>query len=141
MKQGGQLKNLAIGMLHKTGDLDFYFKEKEILDAVKRHENNQSKSGPISNEMLKCSPKATVKTLCSLFNHILKSKTFPEIWNLSLINPIHKSGTTTLHEHDRGISISTHPQDFSRLCFVLDSNYGFLKRVYYLTNHYGLERV
>ena len=58
--------------------------------------------------MLKCNPKAIIKTLCSLFNYILKSKTFPEIWNISLIKPIHKSGTTTLHEHYRGICISNH---------------------------------
>ena len=97
-------------MGNKIGELDSELKEKEkeILDAIETLKNNKSKLGPVSNEMLKCNPKAIIKTLCSLFNYILKSKTFPEIWNLSLIKPIHKSGTTTLHEHYRGICISNH---------------------------------
>ena len=58
--------------------------------------------------MLKCNPKAIVKSLCALFNLILQSKTFPEVWNLSLIKPIHKAGIVTLHEHYRGLCISNH---------------------------------
>ena len=107
-KEREKLKSLETGMANKIGELDSELKEKEILDAVKTLKNNKSKFSPVSNEMLKCNPKAIIKTLCSLFNYILKSKTFSEIWNLSLIKPIHKLGTTTLHEHYRGICISNH---------------------------------
>ena len=107
-KEREKLKSLEISMANKIGELDSELKVKEILDAIKTLKNNKSKFGPVSNEMLKCNPKAIIKTLCSLFNYILKSETFQEIWNLSLIKPIHKSGTTTLHEHYRGICISNH---------------------------------
>ena len=107
-KEKEKPKSLEIGMANKIGELDSELKEKEILDAIKTLKNNKSKFGPVSNEMLKCNPKAIIKTLCSLFNYILKSKTFLEIWNLSLIKPIQKSGTTTLIEHYRGICISNH---------------------------------
>ena len=62
----------------------------------------------ISNEMLRCNPKAISKVLCKLFNYILKNKTFPEIWNISLIKPLHKSGSTAKHDNYRGICISNH---------------------------------
>ena len=122
-KEREKLKSLEIGMANKVGELDSKLKEKEILDAMKTLKNNKSKFGPVSHEMLKCNPKAIIKTLCSLFNYILKSKTFPEIWNLSLIKPIHKSGTTRLHEHYRGICISNHLSKLftSVLCAKLQS--------------------
>ena len=58
-----------------------------------------------------------------MFNYILKSKTFPEIWYLSLIKPIHKSGKTALHEHSRDICISNHLSKLftSVLCDKLQS--------------------
>ena len=55
-----------------------------------------------------CNPKAISKVLCHLFNFILHGKIFPEGWNLSLIKPIHKSGSTLKHENYRGICISNH---------------------------------
>ena len=58
--------------------------------------------------MLKCNPKAISEVLCHLFNFILHSKIFPEGWNLSLIKPIHKSGSTLKHEAYRRICISNH---------------------------------
>ena len=58
--------------------------------------------------MLRCNPKAISKVLCKLFNYILKNKTFPEIWNISLIKPLHKSGSTAKHDNYRGICISNH---------------------------------
>ena len=54
--------------------------------------------------MLKCNPKAISKILCHLFNFILYSKIFPEGWNLSLIKPIHKSGSALKHENYGGFA-------------------------------------
>ena len=85
-----------------------FFSEKEIIDSIKALKLNKSKFGVISNEMLRCNPKAISKVLCKLFNYILKNKTFPEIWNISLIKPLHKSGSTAKHDNYRGICISNH---------------------------------
>ena len=53
-------------------------------------------------------PKAIALPLCSMFNFILRSKTFPEAWNLSLIKPIHKPGSLSKPDNYRGICISSH---------------------------------
>ena len=85
-----------------------FFSKKEIIDSIKVLKLNKSKFGVISNEMLRCNPKAVSKVLCKLFNYILKNKTLPEIWNISLIKPLHKSSSTTKHDNYRGIRISNH---------------------------------
>ena len=95
-------------MTGKIGPLDIIFIESEIINTIKLLKLNKSNFGVISNEMLKCNPKAISKVLCHLFNFILHSKVFPEGWNLSLIKPIHKSGSTLKHENYRGICISNH---------------------------------
>ena len=76
-------------MQGKTGPMDYAFSEKKIIESIKVLKLNKSKFGVISNEILICSPKAISKVLCKLFNYILKNKTFPEIWNISLIKPLH----------------------------------------------------
>ena len=80
----------------------------KLFDSFKVLKLNKSKFEVISNEMLRCNPKAISKVLCKLFNYILKNKTFPEMWNISLIKPLHKNGNTTKHDNYRGICISNH---------------------------------
>ena len=123
-------------MANKIGELDSELKEKDILDVIKTLKNNKSKFGPVSNEMLKCNPKAIIRTLCSLFNYVLKSKhdIFPEIWNLSLLNPIHKSGTQYCMNTIEVFVFQIISRNSSPLCSVIDSSHGFHKRVLYLTN-------
>ena len=95
-------------MTGKIGPLDSIFTESEIINTIKSLKLNKSNFGVISNEMLKCNPNAMSKVLCHLLNFILHSEVFPEGWNLFLIKPIHKSGSTLKHENYRGICISNH---------------------------------
>ena len=95
-------------MTAKIGPLDSNFTESETINTIKSLKLNKSNFGVMSNEMLKCNPKAISKVLCHLFNFILHSKIFPEGCNLSLIKPIHKSGSTLKHENYRGICMSSH---------------------------------
>ena len=81
-------------MTGKIGPLDSIFTESEIINTIKWLKLNKSNFGVISNELLKCNPKAISKVLCHLFNFILHSKVFPEGWNLKTI---HKSGSTLKH--------------------------------------------
>ena len=43
--------------------------------------------------------------LCSLFNHIFSSGTFPDMWRNSIIVPIHKTGARNDPSNYRGISL------------------------------------
>ena len=43
-----------------------------------------------------------------MLNNNLQSKVFLNAWNLSLIKPLHKSGTFSKHDNYRGIFISNH---------------------------------
>ena len=94
-----KLIHLETNMLGKRGPLDDIFIEKEVIETIKSLKLNKSKFGVIYNEMLKCNPQAISRVLCGLFNFILRDKTFPKSWNLSLLIPIHKSGITTKHEN------------------------------------------
>ena len=58
----------------KIGPLDIIFTESEIINTIKSRKLNKSNFGVISNEMLKCNPKAISKVLCHLFNFILHRK-------------------------------------------------------------------
>ena len=91
-------------MTGKIGPLDNIFTESEIINTIMSLKLNKSNCGVISNEMLNCNPKAISKVLCHLFNFILNSKIFPERWNLSIIKPIHKSGSTLKHENYKGFA-------------------------------------
>ena len=107
-KSQGRIDKFGKEMTGKIGPLDNIFTESEIINTIKSLKLNKSNFGAISNEMLKCNSKALSKVLCHLFNFILHSKIFPEGWSLSLIKPIHKSGSTLKQENYRGICISNH---------------------------------
>ena len=91
-------------MTGKIAPLDSIFTESEIINTIKSLKLSKSNFGVISNEMLKCNPKAISKVLCHLFNFIMHSKILPEGWHLSLIKPIHKSGSTLKHDKIGGFA-------------------------------------
>ena len=95
-------------MKNKTGPLDFEFNTNDITSAIKSLKLNKTNFGIVTNEILQCSPKTIALPLCCMFNFILRSKTFPEAWNLSRIKPIHKSGSLSKPDNYRGICISSH---------------------------------
>ena len=95
-------------MKNKTGPLDFDFNTDDITSAIKSLKLNKANFGIVTNEILRCNPNAIALPLCSMFNFILRCKTFPEAWNLPLIKPIHKSGSLSKPDNYRGICISSH---------------------------------
>ena len=103
-----KLTNIENDMKNKTGPLDFDFNTDDITSAIKSLKMDKANFGIVTNELLRCDPEAIVLHLCSMFNFILRSKTFPEARNLSLIKPIHKSGSLSKADNYRGICISSH---------------------------------
>ena len=71
-----ELLNIEKNMKNKEGPLDQIFNDKEILAQIKKLKCNKSNFRIVSNEMLKCNPKAITNSLCYIFNHILKTKRF-----------------------------------------------------------------
>ena len=90
-----------------SSDIDEEISREEILKAIKNSKNNKA-SGPdlITNEMIKCGMDSLINPLFMLFNSILKTGTFPEAWNCSLITPLHKSGSINDPKNYRGIAVS-----------------------------------
>ena len=95
-------------MKNQSGPLDYDLTTDDIISTIKTLRLNKSSFGIVTNEVLKCNPEAIATPLCLIFNNILKSKPFPNSWNVSLIIPIYKSGTFSKHDNYRGICISNH---------------------------------
>ena len=80
----------------------------EILKPFKLLKNGKSSSVDyISNEMLKYGTETLVEPLHKLFNFIFDKGVFPEIWNDSLLVPLHKKGSKADPCNYRGLSISS----------------------------------
>ena len=95
-------------MANKQGPLDFDFSTDEIILVIKSLKSNKANFGIVTNEILHCSPSAIAKPPSYLFNLILRTKVFPSTWNLSLIKPLHKTGSRSKHGNYRGICISNY---------------------------------
>ena len=95
-------------MKNHSGSLDYDRTTEDIISTIKTLKLNKSSFGIVPIEVLKCNPEAIATPLCLIFNNILRSKLFPNSWNLSLIKPIHKCGTFSKHDNYRGICISNH---------------------------------
>ena len=95
-------------MANKQKPLNFDFNKDEIILVIKSLKFNKANFGIVTNEILRCSPTAIAKPLSYLFNFMLKTRVFPSTWNLSLIKPLHKTGSHSNHDNYRGICISNH---------------------------------
>ena len=72
----------------------------------------------ISNEMLKISTQFFMQEYVDLFNFILKSGFYPDVWRDNIIKPIYKGGGTLDPSNYRGIAVSScFGKLFSRLLF------------------------
>jgi hypothetical protein len=79
-----------------------------VRKALKSLKN--TKSGGLDlilNEFLKYGAHSLILPLVKLFNNILESGIFPDIWNISTIATIHKSGSLYDCNNYRGISIGS----------------------------------
>ena len=90
-------------------ELDIPFTNSEIekgLRGLKR--NKASGTDNILNEHLLCSKTVIVPILCKLFNNILNTGDFPELWVQCVIIPIFKKGDKNDAGNYRGISLVSH---------------------------------
>ena len=100
--------------------LDNLITEKELIGAASSLKNNKACSFDLlSNEMIKCSVPIYSSCYLKLFNSILSTGSFPDIWRNNIIVPIYKSGVADNPSNYRGIAISS---CLSKLfCKILDS--------------------
>jgi exonuclease III len=84
------------------------FTIREVKNHIHRLKNNKASGiDMIKNELIKLSSNIILPSLTKLFNHILDSGTFLDIWNHTLISPIFKSGDKTDPQNYRGIAITS----------------------------------
>ena len=93
-----------INSITTTSDKDFTMEE--ILTGIKSLKLNKSSGlDAISNEMIKSGANILSPYLCKLFNHILRSECYPNLWSTGFIVPIYKKGSSDDPSNYRGISI------------------------------------
>ena len=91
----------------KEGPIDSNITMKELENVLKAAKNRKS-PGPdmITNEMIKMGNGDFKKTLLFVFNKILASGEYPDVWKDSLITPIHKSGDLEDPCNYRGVALA-----------------------------------
>ena len=70
----------------------------------------------IMNEYLITGKTLLLPILCKLFNNILDTGNFPEIWVKSVIVPVYKKGDVDEPSNYRGISLVSHVGKFLLRC-------------------------
>lgn len=89
-------------------DLDFAFNCKEVREGIKKlKKNKQPGIDLIYNEFISHGKDLLLLPIVNLFNRILKSGIFPEIWNLSCISFLHKNGDINNCDNYRCISLTS----------------------------------
>jgi hypothetical protein len=89
-------------------DLDKPFTVEEIRRSIRLLKNNKASSSfdDVLNEYLKYAPDNMYEIFCYLFNIILDSGIFPEVWSKGIILPIYKNkGDVSDPDNYRGITI------------------------------------
>ena len=81
--------------------------------------------------MLKHADYKFKSAILKLFNIVLRTGLFPEVWNEGLITPIFKSGDKTDPQNDRGICINSGVGKV--LCSILNS-----RIIDFITEHHVL---
>jgi hypothetical protein len=78
----------------------------EVESVISKLENKKSPGlDGITNECIKNCKVFLVPLLCQLFNKVLETGIYPDMWCSALIVPIHKSGSTEDKGNYRGISL------------------------------------
>ena len=103
------VKNVKLPELEKEkvyNELSFRIEISEISKAIKALKNHKAVGlDCLSNEMIKAGENSLINPILKLFNCILSSGNYPEIWTTSYIKPIHKVGNPLNPSNFRGISI------------------------------------
>lgn len=88
--------------------LNCIIKKEEVHDIVKHLKLGKSVYlDEVSNEAIKCGYSYLDKCLLHLYNTVLKSRVFPDLWSESIITPLHKKGDKLDVNNYRGIMISS----------------------------------
>ena len=88
--------------------LDFKITEQEVNKSIKHLKKNKSPGkDSILNEMIKAGQSELSPLYVKLFNMILSSGNFPDIWAGSLLTPLFKGGSINDPSDYRGISLSS----------------------------------
>lgn len=86
--------------------LDFAIRDKEIIKAINSLKMGKAKGlDGILNEMLKHSRDTITPCLLKIFNYILSSSEYPNMWKISFIKPLFKSKNPLDPANYRGIAI------------------------------------
>ncbi|UYV61997.1 hypothetical protein LAZ67_1007380 [Cordylochernes scorpioides] len=92
----------------KDPDLDAEITLEEIYDVVKKLANGKAVGlDGIPNELLKNLPTPTLTKLKNLFNKIMSTEKYPQLWTNSIVHPIYKSGDKNNPTNYRGIALCT----------------------------------
>ena len=92
----------------RTGVLDHDITDEELkLGAYILRNGKATGHDSISNEMLSCLLEVRPEILKKLFNSILHNPITIEKWNISMISPLHKTGSKINPDNYRGISLSS----------------------------------
>ncbi|UYV71222.1 hypothetical protein LAZ67_8002258 [Cordylochernes scorpioides] len=90
----------------KDPDLDAEITLEEIYDVVKKLANGKAVGlDGIPNELLKNLPIPTLTKLKNLFNKIMSTEKYPQLWTNSIVHPIYKSGDKNNPTNFRGIAL------------------------------------
>ncbi|UYV63317.1 hypothetical protein LAZ67_2003735, partial [Cordylochernes scorpioides] len=90
----------------KDPDLDAEITLEEIHDVVKKLANGKAVGlDGIPNELLKNLPTPTLTKLKNLFNKIMSTEKYPQLWTNSIVHPIYKSGDKNNPTNYRGIAL------------------------------------
>uniref|UniRef100_A0A3B1JC70 ribonuclease H n=1 Tax=Astyanax mexicanus TaxID=7994 RepID=A0A3B1JC70_ASTMX len=103
-----KLQSFECAIKDNQNPLDYPITQVELAQKLKSLKSKKA-CGPdsIRNEMLKNSTPDLQEAMLKLFNLVLSSGCFPDIWSQGLITPIHKSGDKSDPNNFRGICVSS----------------------------------
>ncbi|UYV65298.1 hypothetical protein LAZ67_3003857 [Cordylochernes scorpioides] len=125
----------------KNPDLDAEITLEEIHDVVKKLANGKAVGlDGIPNELLKNLPIPTLNKLKNLFNKIMSTEKYPQLWTNSIVHPIYKSGDKNNPTNYRGIALCSNISKLFTTILRNRLNNWIEKRVIILENQAGFRK-
>ena len=88
-------------------ELNFRIKHQEISSDINSLKRNKSPGiDGILKEFLIAGKEYLLQPLCNLFNLILTSSSYPKLWAMNLLRPIHKKRDISDTDNYRGIALA-----------------------------------
>ncbi|UYV62553.1 hypothetical protein LAZ67_2001037 [Cordylochernes scorpioides] len=125
----------------KDPDLDAEITLEEIHDVVKKLANGKAVGlDGIPNELLKNLPIPTLNKLKNLFNKIMSTEKYPQLWTNSIVHPIYKSGDKNNPTNYRGIALCSNISKLFTTILRNRLNNWIEKRMIILENQAGFRK-